>query len=97
LISVSFHSLAAQEYEEIYEYYARISPTLAASFAYEVQLHVDNIIQLPNLNPPVKANVRRSILTKFPYIMYYEIMGNSVVILEIIHQKRQNSAWQQRR
>ena len=44
----------------------------------------------------VYHDIRRALTRRFPYAVYYRIVGNEVVVLGILHTRRDPCEWQSR-
>ncbi len=53
----------------------------------------DNFLRFP----VIEGNVRRALLHRFPYAVYFTTQSDSVVVIAVLHQHRRPSAWQSRR
>ncbi|WP_341731507.1 hypothetical protein [Microcoleus sp. EPA2] len=47
-------------------------------------------------NPVVYRDVRRSVVRRFPYTVYYRIVSSRVIVTAIFHSRRDPKAWQVR-
>src|SRR5262245_33412846 len=52
--------------------------------------------QTPNMHQIVRSNVRRALLKRFPYCVYYRVEEQIVQIIGVFHAKRDPAAWQAR-
>lgn len=46
------------------------------------------ILEAPRLYPEVYRNIRRLVLRRFPYLLYYVLTPDAVVVLACLHGKR---------
>lgn len=46
--------------------------------------------------PEDEDAIRRHILRHFPYTVFYEILGNTVTVLAVAHQRRRPGYWRER-
>ena len=46
--------------------------------------------------PEVLSDVRRSYVRRFPYALYYQIRTGSVVVLSVLHARRDPMEWRER-
>jgi len=51
---------------------------------------------MPELHPVVYRGVRRAITRRFPYSIYYRMERNEVVVLGVLHMRRDPKEWQSR-
>ncbi|SFP73938.1 type II toxin-antitoxin system RelE/ParE family toxin [Hydrogenimonas thermophila] len=85
--------LAYLEIENGKEYYNLQEEKLGDKFKKEIQTSIDNIITFPKLYPEVENNIRRCLLHKFPYSIFYTIDNDTIIILSVAHQRRKPYYW----
>lgn len=56
---------------------------------------IKNIASSPNLYPIITNNIRRCLLHRFPFSIFYSVVENKVVILSIAHQHRKPNHWEE--
>jgi len=81
--------LASFEIEDAKQYYNLQQDKLGDRFKKDVQKSIDNIVLSPKLYPQAKNSMRRCLLHRFPYSIFYDIDDDTVVILSIAHQRRE--------
>jgi plasmid stabilization system protein ParE len=66
----------------------------------ELVAQVENVLDRITDNPPqwqvIYRDVRRAIVQKFPYGVFYRIDGSDIVVFAIVHLHRDPFSWQQR-
>jgi plasmid stabilization system protein ParE len=80
--------LASLEMDDGEEYYNLQQEKLGKSFKKDVQNAIDNIVSFPELYPKIESDLRRCILHRFPYSIFYTVDDDTIVILSIAHQRR---------
>lgn len=73
-----------------------ISPRLAARFTAELERVFTNVAEYPEMYPLVHKNFRRALLCKFPYSVFYIVAESFILIVGVVHQARDESAWKRR-
>lgn len=68
----------------------------ASSFRIELESLYSSIMEYPELYPAVHKNVRRALLQRFPYSVFYVIEPEAVLIVGVVHQARDESTWKKR-
>ena len=93
-----FHPEALQEYIEAAQYYYEISPSLANAFITQVENNINQILFHPQAWQPVDMEVRRCLMKRFPFGIYYTIEEetNSIVIQAVMHFSRKPGYWKDR-
>lgn len=61
---------------------------LGDEFEQALEAAFRTISRFPELYPSVLRDVRRCLLGRFPYGIYYEIVGESVLIVAVFHVSR---------
>jgi len=92
----SFHPEALEEYLGAVSYYADISPQLAESFIKAVESGLDEIVTYPEAWQTVEEDVRRHLIRRFPYSIYYCIEGDLIMIYAVMHMSRHPDYWKSR-
>lgn len=69
---------------------------LGDRFARAVRDQVDRIAGMPEMYGEVAVGVRATPLRHFPYVVYYRIDGDRVVILSVTHGRRVQQGWEDR-
>jgi toxin ParE1/3/4 len=57
---------------------------------------LERVCETPAIFPIYDDPVRRSLLRRFPYGIFYEMETDRVVVLAFGHMKREPGAWQKR-
>ena len=70
---------------------------LGLRFMREVRTSLEHISDSPLRFPIIEENVRRALLHKFPYSIYFVNEPDSVSIIAVLHQHRRPDAWKSRR
>jgi toxin ParE1/3/4 len=96
-LQVSFHEAAEGELNEAADFYDLASRELGSLFINEVQRTIERISELPESAALVGGRVRRKLVAKFPYSVFYSVRPNEIRILAIAHQKRRPFYWRSRR
>ncbi len=91
-----FHSDALQEYSEAAMYYKKISPELGKAFVDEVETSVRKILSAPETWRIVEEDIRRFLIRRFPYGIYYTIEDGYILIVAVMHLSRKPGYWRNR-
>lgn len=78
-------------------YYNRQVPGLGEAFIDEIEAGIEVILQNPTVWRVVRDDVRRYLIRRFPYGIYYTIENGVVVIWAIMHLHRAEDYWRTRR
>lgn len=91
--SLKFFSRALRETGEAQEWYELQSPGLGEEFIAAMDLQLKRLEQAPLLYAEVIPGVRRSLLPRFPYGLFYAVRGNLVHVLAVLHDARNPGRW----
>lgn len=77
-------------------WYEDQAPGLSLQFLRAVEARFAGIERHPELYPIVYRGVRRALVRRFPYSVYYRIDLDSITVLACVHARRDPRRWQSR-
>ena len=86
--SVTVRRLAEQDLADAEDWYDDQRRGLGTEFRAAVEAVVARLSQNPLAYPAVHGGVRRAVLTRFPYLLYFIIRNDSVEVLACLHSSR---------
>jgi hypothetical protein len=92
-LQVRFHSSARTELAEAVEWYAQRQAGLGKDFSGEVRWALDQIIESPTLFPTASFDVRRCLISLFPYCIVYKVIDSVVWVVAVAHTSRRPEYW----
>ena len=95
-MTTEFLPLAKSELDDAVEYYELQYVGLGARFKEESKATIKRISLFPQAWTMVRPNIRKCIMHKFPYNIYYSIEENVILIIAIAHQHRYPNYWENR-
>ncbi len=84
--SVRYKRAAAAEVEAAIGWYCRPEIDQAPSFIKELERTEAHLRTLPALYQQVEGEIRRAVLRRFPYSLFFVIERNEVIVLACMHQ-----------
>lgn len=88
---------AEAETQEAVDYYRQeASRDLALDFLEKVQATLERISESPLQFPVVHRGVRRAIVKRFPYGVFFRLRGDFVKVIAIVHHARHPRVWKRR-
>ena len=96
--TVQFTGLAEDDVDEAFAWYASSRRGLGEEFLADMDAVMHMLEQVPEIGPAVYQGVRRVLLHRFPYSIYYRLLP-SVSTIEIracVHQRRHPRSWRRR-
>ena len=88
---------AAADIEEAVAWYGRLDASLADRFLAAVEGTVAKIAANPTMYSVIHRDIRRALVERFPYGIYYRIYPDVVVILACMHARRDPKRWRGRK
>jgi plasmid stabilization system protein ParE len=95
-VKVRILSCAEREFAETVDFYNEERPGLGFAFAAEVRKALDRIQSFPDAWPLFSTRARRCILQRFPYGILYQVRSDCILVLAIMHLKRDPQTWRGR-
>ena len=95
-MNYSFHPEALEEYLGAVAYYAAINSLLAESFIRAFESRMDDVLAYPEAWQIVEDDVRRCLVRRFPFGIYYCIEGDLIMIYAVMHMSRDPRYWKGR-
>jgi toxin ParE1/3/4 len=92
-----FADQALAEFIAAGQYYNQQVPGLGDALVNEVEAGVRQIVAAPLRWRAVEDDVRRYLVRRFPYGIYYTVEADTVVIWAVKHLRRDPDYWQERR
>lgn len=87
-MTLKISQIAFLEIEDAKEFYNLQKPTLGDTFKNDVKKTIENIKNFPNLYPNITNDLKRTLLHRFPYSIFYAITDDTILILSVAHQHR---------
>ena len=88
---------AQAELLEAFHWYEERSKGLGAEFFRTVQACMSSIERNPEMYPFVYHDIRRALLRKFPFGIFYVIDQQRIAVLACFHSKRDPDKWRERK
>lgn len=79
-----------------YTWYEERSPGLGAQFIDEIGESLVLVAREPEMYQKVHRSLRRALIRRFPYGIFYTIEITRIVVLAVMHTARHPSKWKQR-
>ena len=84
---------AVREIGEARDWYEARSLGLGSEFESALELQLRRLEQTPELYAEIVTGVRRALLPRFPYGVFFVIRGDLVYLLAVIHNVRNPKRW----
>jgi plasmid stabilization system protein ParE len=91
-----FRPQARAELLEARAWYDAERPGLGTAFLTEIRSAVSLLRQMPQAFPVVHPPIRRLLLKRFPYALYFFLDEEAVVVTALVHGRRDPEVWRSR-
>jgi toxin ParE1/3/4 len=95
-LTYRLHFLAKQELNDAVDWYEKERKGRGGKFFMAYLTTLKRLVVNPLSFPIDFDEVRKAHIPNFPYTIYYEILGNDILIYAIFHQKHYQEAWKDR-
>ena len=65
--------------------------SLPSGFTAELEATLNRIARYPRQFPPVGGRLRRALMTRFPYSIYFTLSQRTIVVVAVLHQRQINT------
>lgn len=79
------------------QWYEDQRPGLGIEFLLQLDSLMDRIRRTPQQFPIAKGDVRRALLRRFPFAIYFISADETVEVVAVLHQHRHPEEWERRR
>ena len=93
---LEFHPEAELELIEAAVYYDKQVPGLGERFESEIRYATGLLLDQPEIGPPADPDLRKFIMTRFPFTLYYSVTADILRIEAVAHQSRRPGYWKSR-
>jgi plasmid stabilization system protein ParE len=96
VFSVIFTQAARGELIEAQDWYEREATGLGRHFRQAIDSLIERMSDNPRQFPAVFKNLRRALLRRFPYSLFFVVEDDAVIVIACFHASRDPSHWQKR-
>ena len=95
-LSLTLLREARAEFDEAFDWYEIERPGRGVAFDASVRETFGRIADRPRLYQIVVGDIRRAPVRRFPYVIYYRVELQRIVVLSVFHTSRDPKIWQSR-
>ena len=95
-MKLEFHPEAELELIEAAAYYEEQVPALGWRFEAEVRNALELLLERPHLGAEADSVLRKFVLVRFPYTLFYSVTGDVLRVEVVAHQRRRPGYWRER-
>lgn len=93
---LAFLPPAAQDVARALRWYERQRTGLGADFVEELARLLALVAASPSLFPVIHRGTRRALLRRFPYLVFFRVLEDSVIVVAVFHSSRDPRRWADR-
>jgi plasmid stabilization system protein ParE len=87
---------AERDLSEAHDWYELRVPGLGSDFLLSIDTALSSIQQTPELYATLWKNVRRVLIRRFPYGIFYLVEEARIVVIAVMHARRDPETWRRR-
>ena len=80
-----------------FDWYEKEQAGLGQDFLDELRATYDRVAGAPLAYQGLRSGIRRALVRRFPYAVYFIAEGDVVIVLAVLHVNRDPAEWQRRR
>src|SRR2546430_17605888 len=88
---------AERGFPEAGRWYTARNPAIAAAFRVSVERTLGAVERSPEQLPIALRDIRKALVRRFPYVVYYVVLSDVISVIAIVHGRRDPGVWQARR
>jgi plasmid stabilization system protein ParE len=88
---------ADPDVEATFDWYEREQAGLGREFLADLRATYDRVADSPLAYQDLRSGIRRALVRRFPYAVYFAVESDVVVVLAVLHVSRDPAEWQRRR
>lgn len=95
--SVRIRPEAEADISDAYNHYEEAQAGIGELFLACISEGLDSLAQFPEAYPVVHEDVRRLLIRRFPFALFYFLEPDEIIVFACFHGRRDPSSWKQRR
>ncbi|NCU05265.1 MAG: type II toxin-antitoxin system RelE/ParE family toxin [Chitinophagaceae bacterium] len=96
LYEVKLEERVLDDFEDAFLYYESVSPALADNFTRMFLLAIEKLSATPHNYFNITKKLKRITLGKFPYLLVYTIIKDSVIVAGLFHRASKPASWRKK-
>jgi toxin ParE1/3/4 len=94
--SLTIRREAEADISEAFQYYESCRPNLGSDFLLCIAGSLSRIQKNPEQYQKVYKQIHRALVSRFLYGIYFTVIGTNVVVLAVVHARRNPEHWKSR-
>ena len=92
-LAVILRPRAERDIDSIRRWYDAQRMGLGEEFLTSVQERLEGIRRFPEACPAIYRKLRRAVVQRFPYLIFYLLVPEKIVVLAVLHTSRSPGNW----
>jgi plasmid stabilization system protein ParE len=84
---------AERDIQSIFDWYESQRPGLGDEFLVSLRERLETVRRFPEASPVLYRDVRRAVVSRFPYVVFYVVQPTRVAVLAVVHHSRNPATW----
>ena len=89
-------SRAEHDIRSAFDWYESQRAGLGAEFLAALRERLEAVRAYPESSPVLYRGIRRAVVSRFPYLVFYVVRPERVAVLAVLHHARNPAAWPRR-
>ena len=94
---IRFSPEAESELAEARQWYAHQRADLDLEFMQSIDDAMSRIVASPHRYPNVYKSLRRIVIRRFPFAIFYEVAADEIQVIAVFHSRRDPERWKARK
>lgn len=91
-----FRGAARADVRRVQSWYEREAPHMVNAFREEFRAVISAVEERPLIYPRITGEVRRALMSRFSYAIYFTADDETMLVYAIVHQARHEDRWKRR-
>ena len=84
---------AERDIQSVFDWYESQQPALGDEFKVSLRERLETIREFPESAPILYRDIRRAVVSRFPYLIFYVVRTTRIAVLAVLHQSRDPKVW----
>lgn len=95
--TIRFQRQAQGEFDAAADWFEAQRPGLGGEFYQAVDAALQGLRDSGHRRAPLHADIRGFATPRFPYYLYYRLVRDEIIVIAVLHRRRDPAAWRARR
>lgn len=96
ILPVRLSAGAQHDVEDTVAWYEGQRVGLGGRFVAALDRLIDRVFENPQQFPVIETEVRRALVRRFPYAVYFIVSSDHIAVIAVLHVRRYPQEWQRR-